>query len=379
MRFRQVFDELDHFVAAYRGAISQEGMLLSGDIDYPEGTVLNIEIMLEDTLPLICGTAGVVKLVPGDRSDRQHNTVVLEFLQLDEESAGFIDRLVTDFESKGVAPFSFYQYLEQGRRGLRRARAAPFDDGVTPLPFSVSAAASSKPTIATAVESEEGGATVIGSKHRAVWRWLLGVAASCAVIVGLAALGAGIWPQIRAPRATPPSPFAPFVPVAHGRIDVTAPPLSADAAAGATSGVQGPLAEPTTHSPSPAVRDGQADNIERVDWTESRRDTVVTVEADGVLDGAAVGHFLMMDDPRPRLIIYLYGIGSNGLAYRTEVGGRHLAAIRVWYHDDKTPVQLHIVLDFAHRDVVSRAPVLDGNRLTITLFDGSEADSNPSP
>jgi hypothetical protein len=242
----------------------------------------------------------------------------------------------------------------------------------------VSANATSKPITPAAVESEENGSTVIGSEHRAVWRWLLGVAASCAVIVGLAALGAGIWPQIRAPRATPPGPFAPFVPVAHGRIDVTAPPLSADPAAGSASDVEDPLAEPTTHPPSLAVQHGQAGNIERVDWTESGRDTVVTVEADGVLDGAAVGHFLMMDDPQPRLIIYLYGIGSNGLAYRTEVGGRHLAAIRVWYHDDKTPVQLHIVLDFAHREVVSRAPVLDGNRLTITLFDGSDSELNSS-
>jgi hypothetical protein len=97
-----------------------------------------------------------------------------------------------------------------------------------------------------------------------------------------------------------------------------------------------------------------------------------------MLDGAAVGHFLMSDDPQPRLIIYLYGIGSNGLAYRTEVEGSQLDAIRVWYHDDKSPVQLHIVLDFTHRGVVSRAPVIDGNRLLITLFDGPASGSKPS-
>lgn len=378
MLFRQVFDELDQFVSAYRGAISQEGMLLSSDIEYPEGTVLNIEIMLEDTFPLICGTAGVVKLVPDDQSDPQKHTAVLEFLQLDEESAGFVARLVNELESKGVAPFSFYQYLEQSQRGLRRPRRSdPLDDAVTPPPFSVSAEALPEPTSSSAVESDIG-STAREPGHGAVWRWLLGVAASCVVIVGLAAAGAGIWPLIRAPRATPPGPFVASIPVAHGRIEVTAPPLPTDPVEQETSAAGDPLAERTTPAPSSSWRQGQAGSIERIDWTDSGRSTVVTVEADGVLDGAAVGHFLMSDDPRPRLIIYLYGIGSNGLAYRTEVGGRHLDAIRVWYHDDKTPVQLHIVLDFAHPGVVFRAPVIDGDRLVISLFDGSNSNSNPS-
>jgi hypothetical protein len=374
MQFHQVFGELDEFMATYQGAISREGMLLHSDVAYLEGTVLNIEILLEDTLPLIRGTAGVVKLVPADRSSRRKHTVVLEFLQLDEESDGFVDRLVTDLESTGVAPFSFYQYLEQGRRGVRRSQTSPFDDGFTPPPISVNADATSEASPASAVESEDGSA-LPGSRGGVVWRWFLGVAASCAVIVGLVVVGSGIWPQLRAPRETPPGSY---VAVAHGRIDVTAAPLPREPGEGVIPVADEPLAEQVAPSPATASRPGSAANIERVDWTESERTTEVTIQADGALDGAAVGHFLMLDDPQPRLIIYLYGIGSNGLAYRTEVEGGQLAAIRVWYHDDKSPVQLHIVLDFTHRGVVSRAPVIDGDRLLITLFDGSASEPKPS-
>ena len=374
MRFHQVFDELVEFMATYRGAISREGMLLRSDTEYPEGTVLNIEILLEDTLPLIRGTAGVVKLIPSDPSSRRQFAVVLEFLQLDEESDGFVDRLVTDLESKGATPFSFYQYLEQGRRGVRRSQASPFDGGFTPPPTSVNADDISEDTSAPAVENDDGSARP-GSRQRATWRWFLGAAASCAVVVGLVVVGSGIWPRLRSPRETAPDSY---VAVARGRIDVTAAPLPEDPQEEASSVAEGPFAEQKFPSPATASRLAPAANIERVDWTESGLATEVTIQADGMLDGASVGHFLMSDDPQPRLIIYLYGIGSNGLAYRTEVEGDQLDAIRVWYHDDKSPVQLHIVLDFTHRGVVSRAPVIDGNRLLITLFDGPASDSKPS-
>jgi hypothetical protein len=374
MRFHQVFDELDEFMAIYRGAISREGMLLRSDTEYPEGTVLNVEILLEDTLPLIRGTAGVVSLVSSDPSSRHRYTVVLEFLQLDEESDGFVDRLVTDLESEGAAPFSFYQHLEQGRRGVRRSQASPFDDGFTPLPAPVIEDDFSEDATPPLVEAEEESA-IPDPTHSVVWRWFLGVAASCAVIVGLVVVGSGIWPQLRGSRETTPDSY---VAVARGSIDVTAAPLPEDPGSGVVTDAEEPFSKQNAPPPATASRLASAANIERVDWTESGLATEVTIQADGMLDGAAVGHFLMSDDPQPRLIIYLYGIGSNGLAYRTEVGGSQLDAIRVWYHDDKSPVQLHIVLDFTHRGVVSRAPVIDGNRLLITLFDGPAPDLKPS-
>jgi len=374
MRFHQVFDELDEFMATYRDSVSRDGMLLQSDVEYPEGTVLNVEILLEDTLPLIRGTAGVVKLLPVESSSREKHTVVLEFLQLDEESNGFVDRLVSDLEAKGVAPFSFYQYLEQDRRGVRRSRTSPFDDGFTPPPKSVGADMPSEATSSSAVEAEDGSA-VAGATRGVVWGWCLGVAASFAVIVGLVLAGPGIWSQLRAPREVRTDSL---MAVAHGRIDVTAAPLPEDPGDGVEAAPHAPVAADVVPTPNATTRPRSAANIERVDWTESGRTTVVTIQADGTLDGSAVGHFLMSDDPQPRLIIYLYGIGSNGLAYRTDVEGSQLAAIRVWYHDDKSPVQLHIVLDFAHRGVVSRAPVIDDDRLVITLFEGTASELKPS-
>jgi hypothetical protein len=136
-----------------------------------------------------------------------------------------------------------------------------------------------------------------------------------------------------------------------------------------------PAPDETITSPSPGTAATPAILIKEVLWTDTERTTVVSVEADGPLDEAAVGHFLMRDEPQPRLVLYLYGIGSAGLAYRTEVDGERLDAIRVWYHQDKTPVQLHIVFDLAHEHVVASPPAIDGGRLVITLTSGEEAVS----
>ena len=375
MRFHQVFDELDEFMATYRDSVSRDGMLLHSEVEYPEGTVLNVEISLEDTLPLIRGTAGVVKLLQAEPTGREKHTVVLEFLQLDEESDGFIDRLVTDLESRGVSPFSFYDYLEQGRRGVRRSHASPFDDGFTPPPVPVSTETSPESMSSSATESH-GVSRAADSRRGTVWRWCLGVAASFAVIVGAVVVGSGMWPQQRTSRENPVAP--PTVAVAHGRIEVTAAPLPEAPGNEVDLSADGPVPDRAAPTTDATVRPRWAGSIDRIDWDESGHTTVVSIQADGTLDGSAVGHFLMSDDPQPRLIIYLYGIGSNGLAYRTDVAGSHLAAIRVWYHDDKSPVQLHIVLDFAHKGVVSRAPVIDGNRLLITLFDGPASEMTAS-
>ena len=89
--------------------------------------------------------------------------------------------------------------------------------------------------------------------------------------------------------------------------------------------------------------------------------------ADGRIDESSVKHFRMNEEPEPKMVLYLNGFGTGDLEYKTQVDGNQLAAVRVWYHEEKSPVQLHIVLDLASTDVVAFKPVVEGRRLVVTL------------
>jgi hypothetical protein len=110
-----------------------------------------------------------------------------------------------------------------------------------------------------------------------------------------------------------------------------------------------------------------ATRLEAIEWHEAGTYTVVTMVADGRLDEAFVRHYRMNEDDQSKMVLYLLGVGPGGLSYKTQVDGSQLAAVRVWYHDDKLPVQLHIVLDLASQDIVAFKPVVEGHRLLVTL------------
>jgi hypothetical protein len=374
MRFTQVFEDLEEFVGIYRECISREGMLLHTDTLYHEGTVLVLEITLEESLSLIRGTAGVVSLMRGRPETDRRYSVVLEFLQLDDESQGFIDRLVERLENEGGDLFRLEDYVEEGRRGLRRPPSGEHRPPVIPESANeIPEQSTPEPSddVAEWIESEA------ARKRRAPGsrlRWLLGVAASGALLAVAAVAVINGYPQLWMMRSADPghqttddqvdpAAFSPRIPTAN-----------------ATIARQPTLSESTSADPTdPAANDNSsalATVIERIAWTEVGTSTLVTVEADGDLDEAAVGHFLMKDEPRHRVVLYLYGIGSDELAYRTDVGGDHLDAIRVWYHDDKVPVQLHIVLDLADIRVLASPPAVEGSRLLITL---TTEDHPPGP
>lgn len=367
MRFTQVFEDLGDFVSTYRGRISREGMVLHTDALYQEGTVLALEITLEESLPLIRGTAGVVHLERRSPESESSYSVVLEFLQLDQDSQGFIDRLADRLESDGAELFSLDPYVIKGRRGTRPSAPAPDPEaagGDEDLP---------DPAEAEPVDDVEEWVRAEPAHRRRppgrMVRWLLGIAASGAVIAIVVIAVVGGLPQLWMIPSIDPGPL----PVAS-EIDVTAftprlptrtPVIPKRTGIPTDTGTQ----TSTTIAPSPT----HATAIHTISWSDGDRATLVSIVADGPLDEAAVGHFLMTDDPKHRLVLYLYGIGSSGLDYRTSVAGPRLDAIRVWYHDDKTPVQLHIVLDLASDRVLASAPLIEGNLLLVKLTEQQRA------
>jgi len=373
MRFNQVYDDLEEFVDAYRGTISREGMLLDADTPYPEGTVLSIEITLGDTFPMIHGTAGVVSLLSGDPNTKKACSMVLEFLQLDPESEGFVNRLVDRYESEGVDPFPFYTYLGPGRRGIRREPPSdPLDTSGVSSRFGPGATTEADSISSKAADSAPG--PIERNQHRrTVGRWAFAAAVWCIGCLGVTAASIMLITNLQLMPLVSPGAL-----VADSKIFGLSPGSDRGDTSESTS-----QADPTPTAPnhdSPATQEEllpPATTIKRVDWVDYENSTIVTVEADGLIDRDAVGHFLMTDDPRPRLILYLDGLGSNDLAYRSTVAGDRLGAVRVWYHDDKSPVQLHIVLDFANPDVVFQPPEIDGNLLSVILSDRSPSAAGP--
>jgi hypothetical protein len=364
MRFAQEFEDLEEFVEIYRECISRDGMLLHTDTLYQEGTVLVLDITLEKSLSLIRGTAGVVRLMRGRPETDRRYSVVLEFLQLDDQSLGFIERLIERLETEGGDLFHLENFVEEGRRGLRRPPSGEY----TP-PKIVDPPEDSEPEssdeVAEWIKSESARAR---RRKGSRLRWLLGVAASGAVLAAAAVAVMNGYPQMWMMRSADP-----VVVAADRTVDRTAfsprlpTPSSEPQAMPTDSGLEIPTELPATEGPIAASM------IEEIVWTAAEDSTVVTVEADGILDEAAVGHFVMKDEPRHRVVLYLYGIGTEDLAYRTEVGGDHLEAIRVWYHEDKMPVQLHIVFDLRNSLVSASPPVIEGDRLVITLRSEQEA------
>jgi hypothetical protein len=291
--------------------------------------------------------------------------VVLEFLQLDDESEAFLRRLADSFEAESVEPFRLDRYVERGRRGIRRPPSGSFAAVSSPSPTSDQPAAHELPE-----ETEHGPdpatsplpAAARAGSARWLWRSLALVAtvaaagAATGFVIKIAAFLGRIPPidPLPATAATAVHSEARLIP-AHNSI-------RGQPATSPESALQ-PVAPP-------AVADAAAlhpRRIQQVTWHDADEFTVVTVLADDIFQESEVRYFRMESGPQPRMVLYLYGFGPSDLEYRTEVGGKHLAAIRVWHHGDRNPEQLHIVLDLPGPEVMAYKPVVEGRRLLVTL------------
>lgn len=362
MRLNQVFDDLSDFVATYHGRISRDGILLHTDTLYEEGTVLGVEITLTESLPLIRGTAGVVQLMKGTEETGKPYSVVLEFLQLDEDSEAFLDRLTERFESEGVEAFHLDQVVEKGRRGIRRQSGSfrVVDMGADP------AAAGEADFGAKVVqaESDDGDESTPGTR-RSLRPWLLAALGIAVIAAAATVVPLPVDPIEWVTQAVKPGETG----GTRGTSIDSDNRVPVDTPAGST--VVGDDSIPDyPENPPPDIDLSSlppATRIESVKWHEAGDFTVVTVIADGRIDETSIKHFRMNEAPQSKMVLYLYGVGPGDLEYKTQIDGNQLASIRVWYHEEKSPVQLHIVLDLASLEVVAFKPVVEGHRLVVTL------------
>ena len=128
---------------------------------------------------------------------------------------------------------------------------------------------------------------------------------------------------------------------------------------------EGPKPPGLSGKEPPTERDTPAATIQRIDWQRENGGTVVTIGADGRLQGLRVRH-LRMDDP-PRFVIRVLGITRAFPVYEIPVGTSELKRIRVGYHPELSPPELYVVLDLAGSAITVKEPVFDQRGLRVSL------------
>jgi hypothetical protein len=397
VEFRQEFDDLGEFVAAYRGKISREGMILVTDKPYPAGTQLEVEIRLSDSLALVRGKGEV--LGPAAAGEPG---VAVRFSLLDDQSADLIDRLERRYVNEGGKPFR----IDEATASRPKAQEPTLFDqplqpspGAGPGPPRAPEVASIVDPVTRAISGSEAKPTSSGAKRKGkkakrtkVPKDLLpeGMKAAAgqrtrsarlAVIVGLlviigGGLGGVLWfLQQRQAEPAPEQPAADAASAVETPADAVAVENESEAAGdapdsagfepAATRPEPGPAAQPAATRRAPA-RSGRA--IERIDWSEQGGVTVVTIAANGPLSADSYRH-MRLDNP-PRCVLRLVDIRHAYPELVLEVGGPRLQRIRTWHHADKHPPELHVVLDLAHPGVGQQGISASGKGLEITLGTG---------
>jgi len=401
VEFRQEFEDLGEFVAAYRGKISREGMVLVTDRPYPTGTQLEIEIRLSDSLALVRGKGRVVGPAAGGGRG-----VTVRLTLLDEQSTDLIDRLERRFVSEGGTPFrleapataptpsaqepTLFDIPLQGQspggpgRGQARSVATITDPvsraiaGGGSAPRSSSGAKRTKPRKAKKVKAVE---ELLPELEEATARPRS--AARLALVVGLlvvlgGGLGATFWfvqQRRHAVTGGTPSPAPVAAVETPGEETATTPaavaavPDPTNPAAQTPTPGAGPPAPLATLAPQPRQEAaGRATRVERIEWSEQDGATVVTISADGPLSQERARQ-MRLEDP-PRVVVRLLDIRHAYSSLTLEVGGPRLQRIRTWHHAEQSPPELHVVLDLTGASVVQRELSVSGSRLQITLGTG---------
>jgi hypothetical protein len=123
--------------------------------------------------------------------------------------------------------------------------------------------------------------------------------------------------------------------------------------------------------PTPAADDAarEARRVESITWREEDGATVVEIVTDAPL-AAPLLHSAPMSGP-PRLLLRLGGILEPYPVLRNEVAGPRLEAIRTWHHAERTPPELHVVLDLTAAADAS-PPEITGRAIRVRLTGGSD-------
>ena len=109
--------------------------------------------------------------------------------------------------------------------------------------------------------------------------------------------------------------------------------------------------------------------MREVTWSREDGRTVLSVRADGPLTTAAVSDFRIGGDA-PRHVLRIRGITQPFSPARLEVGTAQVLQVRAGLHAERSPSELHLVLDLAGPDVEVASIEAVGGELRIVVEGG---------
>lgn len=122
---------------------------------------------------------------------------------------------------------------------------------------------------------------------------------------------------------------------------------------------------PQTHPSPPAAAVARASRVVDISWRRTDSATEVVIETNGALVPARARHFVM-DNP-PRYVIRLLGIAHAYEPFELAVGTPQLTRIRVGFHQEESPPELHVVLDLAGSGQRAVRYDLGARSVTVTI------------
>ena len=361
MKLHQVYDDLGEFVAAFRGGISREAIRIDLDERHVPGTVLEIDLALADGLSLVKGRAAVVDVRPAPRHAAGGWRTVLQFSSLEPDSRDFLDRLERRHEAEGEPVF---------RPDLGPPPAAtdePPDLTDTGALEVALLDLSGRPTVrerAAPIEERDAGATrrTIGARIVRSVIWIVSVAAV------LAAAAAVVWlvrPDLLLGMSPVerPSTSTGFTPAARPQASpVPSPTGSTDTPTPVT---QSPVVpSPEILTPRAALAALRATGLES---SVDAGSTLVRISVNQNVLQSAVGRFRMDGDPGPREVLVIRGVSASDLPLQRSTNGPHVSGIRTWLHEDRSPPELHVVLDLTGPGVSADEPRVEGRVVTVRV------------
>lgn len=372
-KLHRAFPSRDRFVEEFVRRLSSMGMEINlpGDVAPPAGTVLELDLRLEDGVPLIVGTGEVTA------GGRPGGAFRVRFLELTPETRKGLGELVAAVAARTVEPPAPTASESPGAKSLedlvteayggRRGAPAPAASDAVLVPPEEALGSSAKSrgqrppgeAPARSRSSRRSGALgrlgvspglvvvaiIAGATGAAAHAWFNDVANFFLDASGEEP-GAGGSVVIDVPPRVTPSQFG-DEPVPAGTGGPGAPTAGQGTGTPApASGVPEPGAATAGPSAADLPDDPPANRVRLITWEEGPDETVVTFRGNGPFLAERIEH-VRVPGAHPREVIKLLGID---LPYRETfipLGSPEVRRVRTGFHPEDRINELHVVLDLA--------------------------------
>lgn len=375
------FDRFSGFISEYSSNISQGGMFIRTLSSEPVGTILDFGFRLGDGYELIHGRGEVVWVREQDESPERPAGMGIRFLDLNQESRELIRMMVENFVQQGGTPFDVAAEEAQApplpAPPAPEPVAAPVQEDLPALDLEPEAEPEPPPARAEPPALPESGwpsfepvfepaptpapsylrarpgfAAVESPTPSRRRRWIL-------PLLGLAVLAAvGFSQQDRLRSLISPAPPPP--PAVPGAAPApAAPPAAEPAAVPVDSEPPAEVSAPeTSEAPQePAVAAGPAaTRVQSITWEHIAGGTEIVIQGDGLIRSESYRH-TRIDGGAPRELVRLIGIQAAYPKSEIPVATLQVRRIRIGYHQETSPPELHVVVDLA------------GPRVQVTLLE----------